>query len=397
MPLTLNNFVGFETGGLEEASATVNSPTAQTTTVRSGTYALSLAGAVSAPSYEIAPVGTNGGSGAIQGFGYRTTTVIPTNDTDVFQAWSANDATTLIRLRLKAVTGNVDLIDANNAVVGTITAPFSANTWYFIELFWEILAAGDAEVFIDGVSKLSVLNKDFLNVLQNPRVALFTGDNVVGQDTFIDDYYILTGAVVTDRYSSGASSPWFSVPRTYQCTDEDATDLGNTLDVGTWANASEVPVNETNVATYSTAGPMTGGTTTDSPSTRLGPTGGPTLGTIKGAKWIHQLKRGGGAGTTHSKRYGNSGDGLTDAVVALGTAFANFITLSEAATAVPLATESFQYGMKTDGAQDITAAEIWAMIANVTAAVTDDVTARLVDFQMSISQPILEPTGVVAY
>jgi len=355
----LDNFCGFETGGLEEAQDTTNSPTVQTTTVRSGTYALKLAGAASAPTYDIAYLGTGGLTSFEVGFAFRTTTVIPTNDVDFFTGRD-NLPANLIRLRLKATTGNVDLIDANNAVVGTITAPFTADTWHYIELFWQRLATGNAEVFIDDVSKLSVTSQDFetdraLNVYR------FTGDSTTAEDIYIDDYYHLRNAVVGDRYTSS-----FNVPRTYQDTNGGATELGNTLDTGTWANASETLLNETNVATYSTSN-VTGGTTTDSPSSRLGPTGGPTLGTIKGAKWIHRLKRGNGAGTTHSKRFGNSGDGLTDEVVTLTTSFANYFTISESATQVPLATESFQYGMKTDGAQDITAADIWAFIANVSA------------------------------
>jgi len=59
---------------------------------------------------------------------------------------------------------------------------------------------------------------------------------------------------------------------------------------------------------------------------------------------------------------------MTDAAGTLTTAFANYVVVSESATIVPLTTESFQYGMRTAGAQDITAADIWAMIANVTAA-----------------------------
>jgi hypothetical protein len=329
--------------------------------VRSGTYAYLLAGAVSAPS-----IGVFGADlGLIPlliGYGYRTTTVIPTNDTDFYKV-TTDLGNILFRLRLKAVTGNVDLIDQPGNVVGTITAPFTANTQHFIEIHLTIatVSQSDVEVFIDNVSKISITNEDFVEsgaTFEN----VFTGDNVVTQDTYIDDVYTIRNpASVSERFTS-----FFNVPRAYQNTDEDATDLGSTLDAGTWALAGEVPVNETNVATYSTSN-VTGGTTTDSPSTRLGPTGGPTLGTIKGAKWIFRLQRGTGSATTHSIRVGNSVDGLSDEVRTLTTAFANYFLVSES-TVVPLVTESFQYGMKTAGAQDITAADIWAMIANVTAS-----------------------------
>ena len=82
MPVTLDNFTGLETGGLEEASATTGSPSIQNTTVRSGTYALSLAGAVTPATYRLPIAASFSGTTCILGLGYRTTTVIPTNDTD---------------------------------------------------------------------------------------------------------------------------------------------------------------------------------------------------------------------------------------------------------------------------------------------------------------------------
>ena len=135
MVAVLEAFLGWETGGLEEAASTVGTPTVGTANARSGSYALLLAGAVTAPVYTTTNF-TYGSGDLVSGLSVRTTTIIPTNDTDFFQL--GDDLATIpIRLRLKAVTGNVDLIDANNAVAGTITAPFTANTTYFIELYWQ--------------------------------------------------------------------------------------------------------------------------------------------------------------------------------------------------------------------------------------------------------------------
>ncbi|HLF03968.1 MAG TPA: hypothetical protein VI855_01975, partial [Dehalococcoidia bacterium] len=311
MALTVNNFVGFETGGLEEANSTSGAPSVQSTIVRSGTYALLLAGAVTRATYSI--LATISGGTGIYGFSFQTTTVIPTNNTDFFYV-SDNLATIVLRLRLNAISGDVTLIDANNVVVGTITAPFSANTWYYIEVAHTITTA---EVFINGTSVLSVTAQDFY---QEQTVVEFTfqGDNVATQDIYIDDVYAGQGTSSADRLTSSVN-----VPRAYQNTAEDGTDVGDALATGTWAAVSETPTT-TNAASY-TANPATGGTTTDE-GTRLGPTGGPTLGTIKAAKWIHRLQRGTGAGTTHYKRYGNSGDGMTDEVVALNTSYANYFT-----------------------------------------------------------------------
>ena len=365
----LLTFTGFETGGLEEAKATTGSPSVQTANPRTGTYSLLLAGAVTPAVYDLDVLSIGGDpllDDVIIGFGFRTNVVIPTNDTDFFIAINSLDGQN-IRLRLKAITGDVDIIDANNAVAGTITAPFAANTQYFIEVYFEQLDSGNAEVFINDVSKISLSGKDFLNGTRKSSYLRFTGDNVATQDIYIDDVYVLSfETAASARYTSS-----FNIPRAYQDTNGGAAEGGAALNVGTWANASETPVNETNVATYS-ASNVFGFTTTDSPSTRLGPTGGPTLGTIKGAKWVHRLKRATGAGTTHFKRYGNSGDGISETIVTLTTSYVNYITVSESATEVPLATESFQYGMGTGGAQDISAAEIWAFIANVAAPEVTD-------------------------
>ena len=56
MPVVINNFIGFETGGLEESFAIVGAPVAQTSVVRSGTYALHLP-STSDSEYEIFPFG----------------------------------------------------------------------------------------------------------------------------------------------------------------------------------------------------------------------------------------------------------------------------------------------------------------------------------------------------
>ncbi len=356
----LQDFIGFETGGLEEAIAASGSPAVNSTApVRSGTYSLKLPGATT-PAVYSTPASSESFANRIVGFAFRTNDVVPTNDVDFLQAIDTTP-NTLMRLRLKASTGNVDLIDSNNGVAGTITAPFSINTWYFIEVLWQAFTdPGTAEVFIDDNTALSVSGQDFLASPIVPTGYQFTGNNTASEDIIIEDFYSLSDDII--RYTS-----LFNVPRTYQDTNGGSTELGDVLAVGTWADASETLGNDTNQAEY-TADPSTGGTTTDSPSSRLGPTGGPTLGTIKGAKWIHRLDRDGGGASTHWKRYGNSTDGMTDTTVSLTTSPANYFTISESGTIVPLTSESFQYGMRVNGAQDIHAYDIWAMIANITAA-----------------------------
>ncbi len=98
---------------------------------------------------------------------------------------------------------------------------------------------------------------------------------------------------------------------------------------------------------------------------------------IRGAKWLHRLRRGTGGGATHSKCYGNDADSISSASVSLDTDFANFITLSTAATEAPLSTEHFAQGMHTSGARDIKGEEIWSLLLHV----PDTITRRIFQVQ----------------
>ena len=98
-------------------------------------------------------------------------------------------------------------------------------------------------------------------------------------------------------------------------------------------------------------------------------------GTIKGAKYIYNLKRGNGSGTSMRYIFGNTGDGETssaDIEATLTTAYQIVEELSEAAGVVPLSSEDFSFGISagTDdtGGRSIFAADIWAMLLHVPAA-----------------------------
>ena len=371
MALTLNNFVGFETGGGEEAVATVGTPEYETGVVRTGGRSLNLNTAVEAYSIPWVSNVTDAGSGYIFGFGFlRAITSSSAAHVQVL-----DDAGGVIFSVEADSSERLIIKDANGAQLGTATHTLALDTWAYIEVYAQLNNASAAwEWFVDNVSKESGTGADLTDGnafgSSSSALKLLGGTEGSGANTtFFDDVYILSGATsAADRYGD------FAV-LAYQTTDGTSTDLGDALENGTWALVSETPVNEgtSNDAGYAGT-PKTGGTQTDS-GTRLGPSGDTRITgtpTVKGAKWIHRLHRGTGGGTTHQKRYGNSGDGMTNTTVTLSTSYANFETLSEAATVVPTLTEYFQQGFNVTGAQEITCAEIWGMLGFVPAVVQVD-------------------------
>lgn len=383
MALTINNFVGFETQGFEEASS-ISSPSPAIGFApggaRTGTgYA--VLGVLDAAEHFVAidPFVdvADAGDDQIIGFGIRWTSLdeppefTPTADIDflIAREGASSDA---LRLRLEATTRDLILVDANGTEIATVTDPFTVSTWHYVELRWRQVDTGAvADVFIDGVSVISVTGQDFTLSGGALTYVFFrpapSGPSVI----FIDDIYMLSGATSTADFLG----KFTEVVGPYNKTDGGATELGDALDVGTWALASEVPVDDANGARGDYTGtPRSGGMQTDS-GTRSGPSGDLRIdgdANIKAAKWIWWLRRGGGGGTTHKVRYGNSADGMTDRTISPGGSFSAFQKVSVAATEVPLSTEFFQIGMAVTGAKDLRLGDAWAMLLHVADAVAGD-------------------------
>ena len=368
MVASFRSINGFETGGLEESHATQGAPSVQSTIKRSGGYALELAPAATQAWYDAYNIAFNQSSGlsdTIIGFSLRLTDTTPGAQFSFYEARGTAGGGKVLSWGLRLETdGDLVLLDEVGAAAATATAPFTADTHHFIEIFYNTVSADSVtfKIYVDGTQ---VINVSGVNADADSLVfSRFQGaDSTAGNPTvYIDDFYTLS--TITDENDKLGNF----VVLNYQTTDEDATDLGDALENGTWALVSETPVNEgtSNDAGY-TSTPKAGGTQTDS-GARPGPSGDTRITgtpTIKAALWIHRLLRGTGAASTHQKRYGNSGDGMTDTTVTLTTSYQNFGTFSEAATVIPTASEYFQHGFNVSGAQDITCAEIWAMLGFV--------------------------------
>ncbi len=369
MALTLNSFFGCETGtltaGTEQLFTVQNTVSADSSIKRSGNYSAKLTGAVAQGSILIYR-GNNGttdaGNNYIYGFAVRFSSVTPVTAFDFLGVVKpTGGASTDLRLKLNT-NGDLLIMNSANVNVGTVAAPFVANTWYFIELYHVRSASGSVDVFIDGIFKTSA-SSSFMGNTSNINLDYFQFQSglAVGVDVYIDDFYTMSGATSTSQLL-GVNA---HVSAAYQKTNGAATEIGSALSSGTWANSSETPGSESNFSTY--AAGRAGGMMCNS-GTRVGAFGDINLSNvmIKGMLGTFRAKRSSGSASTHRIRMGNNMDGMTDLTVTLSTSFANYYFLSESATIVPNITESIQLGYSvTGGAQTMTLSDAWVMLLYV--------------------------------
>jgi hypothetical protein len=350
---TLGNFIGVETGGLEEFSAIQGSPSVVTSPVRTGTYAVQI----NANCYvEVKPAYETWSNGLLIGFAMRFDAVSPSGGLFIFNVYDGVG----LCMRMALNTSNkLLLLDANSSVIDTGDTTIQAEQWYYMELYWEYGESGDIELYLDGSPEGSGTSEDLsaggslANVVY--RFPLVTGASQVHQ---VDDIYSLWGcSSISDRFGIDTK-----VTRACQNTVEDATDQGDALDQGTWADVGDTPIDEEGTpAGYTTTSPADGHTICDEGS-RPGPSGISGIGEVKGAKWIHRMKKTSDTATTHEIRYGHNGD-TAKRTITPTTAFANYFTiLGASASQCPTASEYFAQGFAKSGAEYLHCAEIWACL-----------------------------------
>jgi len=160
MALTLNNFIGFETGGLEEAKATAGVPDAtEAVIVRSGARSLKLP--ATTDRYHIEPFEvTSAGDDLLFGFGVYFSNNPPAGQSDIATAEESATGFRLFHLRLE-INGDL-LVDYQSGSRDTISDPFKQDTWHYVEVRWQNVASGEIDIHVDGVSVLSKTGKDML-------------------------------------------------------------------------------------------------------------------------------------------------------------------------------------------------------------------------------------------
>lgn len=373
---TLGFMAGAETGGLEEITATQGAPSAQSTTTRTGGYAFLLAGNTT---QQLISSGVLAVGHYLVSVGIRFTDLSPATAI-AFYRGNSDGGILQVSLRLET-NGDLAIVDSLNAIVATATNPFTINTWHYLEFFWEHEGSATATVWVDGTQILTVSAVDLSTGVVFAKHRFGGPTAATDGDIYIDDWTVYTGALAADRLSNGTSAPFAEVfvyqnHKASTAADAGLTPNDSTLGAGNWSNTGETPMSETNVSTYSASG-VNGAVLHDDAGSPNGPgpSGGAYTinGTIKGANWIWRLLRGAGAGTTHSIYYGNGTDiPIVASTQELTTSYANYSRLSEAANAVPTSAQVFAAGFGTGGAQDISCAEMWAMLLHQSPAVAAD-------------------------
>ncbi len=355
MALTLNNFIGFETGGLDEAQATSGAPAVNSDTPHSGSYYLRVNGSQTydVPAFE--DFSAKSGNNYIFGCWLRVSSL--STGLQILRAQDSSDGN---HWQLSFASSTEFRITYADASTEDFTHDLSADTWHLIEILWSRQdGTGIFELFVDGSSKKSATSKDTNTGLALDHYRFLSG---TGINVDFDDVYTYSGATDTDDFL-GASEVFLyqGAPTTTY------TESGDAPDVGSWDNVNE-ETGGAPEAEYSGT-PRDGGFDTDGTS-RDGPSGDSRVegdSNIKGSKAIHRMKRGNGGGTTHWKKFGNTGDGFStrDISAGLSTAYAYFFELSEAAGVTPTSSEFFKVGMQLSGARDLFMQDAWSTLLHV--------------------------------
>ncbi len=348
MALTRNNFLGFETGGIEELLSTPGGASASSVDPRTGGFSLLLVnGNCTIDPFENT---IDAGDDYILGFGFKVVDATPSQSLSFFEAEQASGGEDQIRLNLNT-SGTLELRDSSGSQVDSVATPFTDGQWHFIELWWQHSNTGAAKVFIDNAEVMSVASEDFLNgTFDQYR---FRGNTAT--DVEFDDIYCLSGAAdETDRLRDAEV---FGYRHSVTGATPDAGGGGTAgvdLDAGGWEDTDD--------SSDATNGEYTGsgdrgtvdwdGPGSDPDSSGVGAT------SFVGAKLYARVDRDGGPATTHALYLGDSGDGNNAVEYDDNTDWgpitqdpANYLIVSE--TNLPTETQDIRAGFGTLGAQDI--------------------------------------------
>ena len=253
----LLNLVGLETGILNEFGVTSGTLSVQSTTKRTGGYALRVNPVTTAVG--VAHLGKSdnvGGPDALLSvatiyarFYFRYATKPATNNEPIFAPYSTGNALKF-ELRLNS-SGNLVAYDSTGTLMATGTTVLLANTWYRIEVQVGSGATGSWEVKIDGTSEISGTGN--LVVANHGRMQI--GKSVDRNNNTVDFFYDDIAVSATNYIGAGQIE--------VMQADGDGTYTDFTIGAGggaDWTNVDEIPSDDNTtylVSTLSTSSAQT--------------------------------------------------------------------------------------------------------------------------------------------
>lgn len=196
---------GFEMGAMIELDSNNGTASIQSTTVRTGTYALRVNPTTTAVgSVTLAGIAAGGASTGYSAattyirFYFRYATKPSSGDEEIYRTRAG--AALKFQLRLNS-SGNLVAYQQDLTSLGTGSTALSADTWYRIEVRVGTAVAGSGvwEVKLDGTSELSGSTADLLNS-NNTRCEL--GKDVNYNGNTVDFYY--DDAIISNSAFPGA-------------------------------------------------------------------------------------------------------------------------------------------------------------------------------------------------
>ena len=375
--IAVYSFLGFETGGLEEADSVAGTPTVTTTNaVAPSIYNLHLA---ASDDYRLRikqdPIEQAAGQDAkwIIGFDLFIEATTAAHADMVMITDSA--PSTVMSIALNS-SGNLLLKDANGGILDTSVGTYDDDTYHTIEVYAELDSASAIwEWFIDDVSEGSGSGADLTNGNSLAVIRL----KLLGEadpEIYIDNIYVLNGArwphqrlghVEVIGYQNGAGAT---------ATPDGGlsgigTSGGDALTTGTWDIVDDTPRTGVDTADYGpTDGEKAGSVDTDH-STRGGPSGDSDIdgdSNIRAQKLIARLSKGTGTVSFDFIGIGDSGD--TDIFAISIDLTASEKSFTHLTRDVPTASQFCRHGVGTDElitgwAHEIH--EMWSMVLHVPA------------------------------
>ena len=268
--MAITNICGFETGaGGAGNESTLNGAgaTIQTTTKRTGTYALKInptTTATASSTLQLSYLATGVEDGGVTPTGQATSyyrfyiniAALPSAAEPIFSAFFV--ATLKFELRLDQ-NGNLSAFDSALASLGTGSTDLQTGQWYRIEVLVNTGTSAAWEVKIDGASELSGSTAN-LTTSNNAAASVgkTTNRNGSGYECYFDDFAVSTtaypgaGAVAVIRPDgNGNYTAWTGV---YTDVDDLVSQAGNDGDTTKWLSSTNTQAETATLESSATAG-----------------------------------------------------------------------------------------------------------------------------------------------